>query len=122
MRQNGAHYDVLASRYAAGAYGWGPATVLSGQSKITVPPVIAVDAGGNAVAVWSQQNGAIWNLWANRYTTAPVGWGTATLVSDPGIDIGDNNARLSMDAGGVVTVTWPQSNGTMSNLWARRFE
>src|SRR4030067_957017 len=44
-------------------------------------PQIAVDAGGNAIAVWYQHDGTRWNIWANRYT-AGSGWGGAGLLQN----------------------------------------
>jgi hypothetical protein len=32
-----------------------------------VEPQVAIDANGNALAVWYQSDGATYSVWANRY-------------------------------------------------------
>ncbi len=41
---------------------------------------VALDANGNAVAVWQQSDGTRFNIWANRYNASTSAWGTATLI------------------------------------------
>jgi len=82
-------------------------------------PKIAIDANGNAVAVWSQYDGTRLNIWANRYV-AGTGWGTAALIET------DNAGaavlpRVAMDANGNAIAVWVQFDGTRNNVWANRY-
>lgn len=86
-------------------------------------PQIAIDAAGNAIAVWQQYKGAGGtNIWANRYELGS-GWGTAALIELD--DVGDNRAeepQVAVDPTGSATVVWSQFDGMRTNIWANRYE
>ena len=68
-------------------------------------PHIAVDANGNALAVWAQGG----DIWANLYS-ADTGWGVATLLES-----GSGNAKdpqIATDANGNAIAVWTQKNTT----------
>jgi len=46
---------------------WGTAQKIETDAGDAGSPQIAVDAGGNAIAVWHQSDGARDNIWANRF-------------------------------------------------------
>ena len=90
-----------------GATGSGVATI--GSSGGIVRGEGAVDAGGNATAVWSQRNAAgfTFNAWANRYSPI-TGWSTATMI-----DNSPEPARMTqivIDGLGNVTAAWAQNS------------
>ena len=65
---SGSVYSVWASRFVSGS-GWGnPALIESTDAGSAFAPDVGVDAGGNAVAVWSQSNGTLTSAWANQFT------------------------------------------------------
>jgi len=101
-------YSVGTNRYTAGS-GWGAATVFETSSG--VPPAIAMDANGNAIAVWQGSGG----IRTNRYT-AGSGWGAATLIST-----GGGSPQIAMDANGNGIAVWSQYDGTRHNIWANRY-
>lgn len=77
---------------------------------------LAIDAAGNAVAVFSRSNQAIW--W-NRYT-AGVGWGTAVELED--LSTGAlGYMRMTLNTAGEGFLVWSQSLGGMNEVKARRF-
>jgi hypothetical protein len=79
---------------------------------------MAMDASGNALAVWRTFDGTRRNIWANRYV-AGVGWGVATLIET---DAGDAiNPQVAMDASGNGIAVWEQFDGTRGNIWANRY-
>jgi hypothetical protein len=64
---DGTRYKVWANRYEAGT-GWGSAVLIETDNSGNAGyPQVAVDAAGNAVAVWSQSDGTQTNIWANRF-------------------------------------------------------
>jgi hypothetical protein len=82
-------------------------------------PRIAVDAGGNAIAVWQQSDGARSDIWTNRYISGS-GWGTARKL-----EIEDGNAadpRLAIGTNGEAFAVWRQndSNGD-PRVWSAIF-
>ncbi len=114
--------SVRSSRFAAGA--WGPAefieTVDSGFARRTK---VAVNASGDAVAVWMKDGdasaGVRYDIWANRFT-AGIGWGTAAPIEtdDTG---GAEFPQVAIDASGDVTAVWAQRDASMTkNIWANR--
>ncbi len=80
---------------------------------------LVVDSNGMVTAVWEQNNGAIDNLWANRYTPG-VGWGIAEKIETEDFDDATNRG-LYVDNSDVVTAIWSQRDAARSNLWANHY-
>jgi hypothetical protein len=118
-QSDGARSNIWANRYTVGT-GWGVAELIESDNAGNAQSVkVAVNAAGNATAVWSQSDGTRFNIVANRYTVG-TGWGAATLIE------GDNigNASLpdiAMDPDGNAMVVWRQTDGTRDNIWANRY-
>ncbi len=75
------HYSVWSNRYFKASGQWDTAALIeSDNSGDAVNPQVAVDATGNALAVWSQSNGTRSSIRSNYYTFSAT-WGTA-LISD----------------------------------------
>jgi hypothetical protein len=119
-QSDGTHYNAMANRYVANV-GWGTATLIETDNTGHVAyPTIAMDANGNAIAVWAQSDGTRYNVWTNRYVVGS-GWGTAALLEND--NAGDANpGPVVMDANGNAMVAWSQSDGTRINVWARRYD
>ena len=67
-------YQVKTNRYTAGS-GWGSTQSLEGSTSYAAYAGLAVDIAGNAMAVWSQEDGGEGpkRVWANAYaSTCPV--------------------------------------------------
>ena len=117
---DGTRYNIWANRYDA-VTGWGTATLIeTDDTGNAVLPHVAVDANGNAIAVWPQSDGTRENIWANRYD-AVTGWGTATLIETD--NAGDAwGPNVAFDANGNAIVVWEQYDGTRYNIWANRYD
>jgi hypothetical protein len=117
-QSDGTRYNILANRYLDGT-GWGAAELIETDAHTAGPPQVAIDASGNAMAVWAQHDGTRNNIWANRYLDG-TGWGAAELIET-------DNARSALDpqlainASGNAMVVWFQSDGTRDNIWANRY-
>jgi hypothetical protein len=82
-------------------------------------PQVAIDANGNAVAVWYQWGGTRTNIWSNRYTPSS-GWGTAELIEAD--DSGDaSEPQVAIDPNGNALAVWHQFDGTRTNIWSNRY-
>ncbi|MBL0212145.1 MAG: hypothetical protein IPQ13_14720 [Holophagaceae bacterium] len=116
---DGARNNIWANRYTPGT-GWGtPALLESDNAGYADEPQISMNAGGNALAVWSQHDGTRTNIWANRYS-AGTGWGTAALIETD--NTGDaSEAKIAMDPNGNALAVWSQDDGTRTNIWANRY-
>lgn len=107
-------------------YGWGFATrdgtwigaeaIDTGDTE-AISPHVALDASGNAIAVWSQVEGLDFRIWANRFVR-PSGWGDAATIGDMGVA---GTSRVAVDPGGDGIAVWDEHDGTSSNIWANRF-
>ncbi|MGQ0797436.1 MAG: hypothetical protein ACT4OI_06210, partial [Methanobacteriota archaeon] len=115
---SGSARSVFANRFVPGA-GWGsPQLLETDDTGDAAGPRIAMDAAGNAVAVWSQSDGTTTNVWANRYV-AGTGWGSpVVLETASGFAAGP---LASVDADGNAFATWVQFDGTVMHLYAARY-
>ena len=64
---DGTRNNIWANRYTAGT-GWGTAALIETNNAGSADsPQVAINANGNALAVWRQSDGTRDNIWANRY-------------------------------------------------------
>ena len=100
---------------------WGvAATIETDNAGDATDPQIAIDANGNALAVWSQSDGTRTNIMANRYSAASGTWGAAALIET---DNGNaDSPQIAIDGNGNALAVWPQHDGTRFNIWANRFQ
>jgi hypothetical protein len=78
-----------------------------------------MDQNGNGIAVWHQWDGAMYNIWVNRYISG-TGWSGVQLIET------DNTGyarypQIAMDQNGNGIAVWCQSDGTRHNIWANRY-
>ena len=120
-RPDGSWDSIWANRYAAGS-GWGTSVLVETDNTNSARAArVALDASGNAFAVWTQSFGGVANVMANRYA-AGIGWGTAVLIETD--DAGPAfEPRLVVDGNGNATAVWSQRNigGFTFNIWTNRF-
>ena len=99
---------------ASPGFVWGTAELIETDADDAFRPQVAMDALGNAVAVWPQLGG----IWANRFVPG-IGWGTAEPIeTDAG---GVFGLQVAVDPQGNAVAVWDQHDGTRSNIWANRF-
>lgn len=103
--------NIRAGRYSAATRLWGaPQLVETSDTGHALAPHIAIDALGDALAVWRQWDGARYSVWANRYD-ALAGWGTALLAEN--IDSGDAlSPHVAVDGAGNATAVWAQHDNS----------
>ena len=109
--------SVWARSYAAGVGGT-PLRIDDQVTVLALSPRIGVDAGGNAVAVWSQGG----HLWCNQ-ATAATGWGIAADVA-PTLS-GASQPQLAVDAAGNAIAVWKRQGTSPipgSDLWTDLFK
>lgn len=111
-------YNLWANRYVAGV-GWGSAALISNNttdpgaisdalvSRNVDTPHVAMDAAGNALAVWAQDN----SIYANRYTVG-AGWGAAQLIESD-VNWAAAAPRIAMAANGNAYAVWEQYADTV---------
>ena len=120
--------DVWASRYVASTQAWSAPVRVSSANAVAGVTVadLAVDAAGNAIALWAQGDGRTnhFDEWYATYDAAAGAWSAPALASD-GVDSA-YGGRVAVNANGQAVVAWQQENGdgtTVSNaptdVWAR---
>jgi hypothetical protein len=107
--------SVYASRYDAGTAQWGTPSLLENSpgsvTNLYAPnPQISMDDSGNAMAVWYQNDGVGYSIYANRYE-AGLGWQTPVLLETQGGDA--YSPSLLLDKNGNATVMWDHSDGSV---------
>ena len=117
---DGTRNNIWANRYLPGS-GWGkPELIETNDTETAYAPQIAVDADGNALAVWSQisARGKI-DVWANRYVPG-MGWGMTELIETHNIGSA-KLPQISINAGGDAVAVWFQFDGSYNSIWANHW-
>jgi len=112
--------NIWSNRYMPGV-GWGTQLPLeTDDTGDAIRPRVAVDADGNAIAVWQQSDAALrFDIWSNRYTPSD-GWGGRELIEFE--DAGDaTKPRVAMDPDGNAVAVWSQFDGTSDDIWSNRY-
>jgi hypothetical protein len=113
---------VFASRMDAGTGAWGAPAQL-GQREIQqrfIEPQIAIEANGNAMAVWSYRDGNGYRAYYSRYSAGS--WGSATLLEPDGIAQGSaESMRIAMNASGAAMAVWTHYDSGASQIFANAY-
>lgn len=117
-QNSGSRKDIWANRYLP-ASGWAGAELIeTNNAGSAVNPEVAIDASGNALVVWAQWDGSLFNIWASRYQPGS-GWGDAAVVETGAGDA--QTPQIAMNASGAAMVVWQQADGGRTSIWARRY-
>lgn len=115
---DGTLWSIWSNRYTPGS-GWSAALQISNNTGDADNPRVAEDGGGNALAVWNQNDGGRQNIWSNRYTAGGNWAPLPRVVSD---NTGDASIpRLAMNETGNAVAVWEQFDGALNHIWANRF-
>ena len=107
-RSNGTNTIVeAASRQAGGA--WSSSLALSASAQNAHSPQVAIDAAGEALAVWTRYDGSNTIV---EGSSAQIGgaWRGPTQLSAPGQSA--EAPQVAVDPAGDVLAVWSRSNGT----------
>jgi hypothetical protein len=118
QQSDGVRHNIWSNRYTPGN-GWGRVELIeSGDEGSASDPQIAVDAAGNALAVWAQFDGEGSNIHANRYS-ADAGWGSDEIIeTQPGKA---SRPQIAVDAQGNAVAVWSQSFGSIGDIRSNRY-
>jgi len=123
-------YDIYANRYVASTDSWPSttATLLETTDEGgAFRPQIAIDASGNAIAVWRQyvSAGLRFNIYANRYNvgtdSVPGSWSGAALL-ETNDDGPADYPQIAFDTNGNAIAVWQQEQPFgLNNIYASRY-
>src|SRR5437867_4000312 len=117
---DGSRDNIVTNRFLPGA-GWGAPVTVEAKPGWASEPKIAVDRSGDAIAIWSQEDGLQYNVWANRYASG-WGWEGPVLIETTANDAIELD--VSVDPAGNGVAVWAQWSGVTSifNIWTNRYE
>ena len=118
---DGAHYSIWGNSRRA-HQDWGRAQLIqTSDSGHSYSPRVAVNAQGQAAAVWVQMDSALaaYGIWSSRLEPG-VGWGAAVQVErgNAGLTYAPG---IAIDNRGHAVAAWQQSDGRRVNVRASRF-
>ncbi|MDG5499607.1 Ig-like domain-containing protein [Marinobacter sp. BGYM27] len=112
--------SVFAKRYTIADDSWSGAVEIETSSVDAFLPQVAMDANGNALAVWSEEDGSgNTTIHANRYASASASWGSDILIQSDS-ESGEN-PRLAVGANGEAMAVW-QQYGSSRGISANHFD
>jgi hypothetical protein len=110
------YYRTFTNRYVLGT-GWTGDTMIQPASGDVNYPDVASDPNGNFVAIWWQNDGSAYNIYANRYVSG-TGWGSEVLLGDGMVE---TYPKVALDSSGNAIAVWSQDNGSYNQIATRRF-
>jgi hypothetical protein len=124
-----ANLGITARRFVAATGSWSSAvTVQPNPPQPQGAPHVAVDAAGNAIAVWLQgspTSGTQSEVWGAHFNAAAAAWGAPLkLMTDPAAYAGggtDQRPKVAINANGEAVVVWYQRTDAPASvgIWAR---
>ncbi len=103
---------------------WGtPVFVETIDTQHAIFPQVAVDDGGNAIAIWLQLYETTpsnkYHVWTNRYSAATRTWGTPTTLSTGTED--SYSPAIAVNAAGDAVVAWTSRVSSSAWVLARMY-
>lgn len=116
---NVSNIAITCAAAPAGKAWQGAALIETDNAGHAESPEIAMDANGNGTAVWLQNDGTRYNVWARRYTLSG-GWQAQQIIETGNGDA--SGAHVAVDARGNAIAVWSQADGALLyNIWTSRF-
>lgn len=115
--------SIYASRYNLASDTWSHRETVYAMGLDPDLPQVAMNAAGDAVAVWVEIGSSGSFVWTNIYT-AGSGWGTAQQISAPTVSGGYYcySPQVSINAGGQIVAVWREYDASsVNNLWANTY-
>jgi len=111
--------SILANRYVSGT-GWGNAELLETEdSYAAFDPQIAINAHGNAVAIWAQNDAAGANIFFNCYEVG-TGWDGPGLLETDDAGAADY-PQIAIGADSNAIAIWKQITNTQYSILANYY-
>ena len=116
---DGTHDNIWSSHYDVDSGSWSTAELIENNTSDAYNPQVAVDANGNAIVVWRQNDGTTFSICSNRYDAGNDRWlGVAVIDSDTG---GASNPQVVVDGSGNAVAVWQRYDGTNDNIWSSHY-
>ena len=118
--------NIKANRFDASTNTWGTAVLIETYDTIiggANNPQIAIDNNGNALVVWSQYDGSLNSIFANRFDASTNSWGKEVMIETDNINA-NYNPQIAIDSNGNAMAVWDHNGGGAgtSSIFANRFD
>jgi hypothetical protein len=110
-RSNGTN-NIIQAAFKPAAGAWLPAVNVSEEGQNAYSPDVAMDAAGNAVAVWERSNGSGF-VAQSAFLPAFGAWQPAVNLSGPGSEL---EARVAMNPEGDAVAAWDNRTATTETI------
>ena len=91
-----------------------------GNTGTADSPQIAMDEGGNAIAVWKQYDGSDFHIWASYFDGRA--WGAAEFIETEDNTENSDSPQIAINNDGDAIAVWSQHDGFRYNIWANNFD
>jgi len=120
---DGTRSNIYANRYDAASDSWQSSATLIEQDNAghAAEPQIAMNSKGDALAVWSLQDGTRYDIYANRFDAESGNWGSSGLIEHDNTGSG-LSPHIAMDRYGNGVAVWKQDDGTRIRAYSNRFD
>ena len=107
--------SIYTNRFSNGS--WGTATLVKSAIPYLSQSAIAMNASGNAMVVWLEDDGFdVTSIWARAYTAAGVG-GATVRIDNLSRYMDGRTPQVAMDGSGNAVAVWGQG----SHIWSARY-
>lgn len=114
-------HDIWSVHYTAVTKSWSTAELIQSDfTNYAQNPKVAIDANGNAVAVWYQSGTNGIHIWTNRYNSATKNWNTAEMLN-PDQSGNSSDPDIAIDGSGNAIAVWTRSDGIGNNVWSSQY-
>lgn len=113
--------SIWARHYQEATDSWGTPMQLKAPGLDVDHPRVAVNASGDAVAVWVQYEAVGSSIWASHYNAANSTWSVSKAIGATAYG-GAHRPQVAINDAGQAVVVWEQSDdGSRYNLWVNSF-
>jgi len=120
IQWDGARNNVWSNRFDATTDTWGTAALIeTNDVGTTSAPQVSCSDNGDAVAVWTQNDGTYDNVWVRSFDATALLWGVPTLIEDEDGDA--SRPQIGMSDTGNIFATWMQRDNGKFNLWVNSY-
>jgi len=128
LQSDGTADSIYTNRFEPSGAGWGSPELLETADGVAYAPDIAVDDGGDAIAVWTQDNlsmsGAYDAVYSAYYKKSDGSWVEQGEIGE-NAGTGENASHVSIaqDGGGNAIAVWHQLAPGLAttSVWANRY-
>ena len=119
VQSDGTRYNIYSNRFTKSSNSWGTEEMIEIEGESAFQPQIAIDQNGDAIAVWEQSDGTIYNIYSNRFTKASNSWGSENVI-ETGIGAAFQ-PQIAIDKSGDAIAVWEQSDGIRSRIYSNSY-